>query len=44
MDDESLFGEYTGFDALIGLEILEHGDELVLAQLPVRDALCWPSR
>jgi len=42
MDYESLFGEYKGFDALIGLEILEQGDELVLARLPVRDALKQP--
>jgi uncharacterized protein (TIGR00369 family) len=42
MDYESLFGEYQGFDALIGLEILEHGEELVLARLPVHDGLKQP--
>ena len=42
MDYESLLRQYQGFDALIGLEILEHGDELVLGQLPVRDAIKQP--
>ncbi|CAN5638993.1 hotdog fold thioesterase [soil metagenome] len=42
MDYESLFRECQGFDALIGLEILERGDELVLARLPVRDELRQP--
>jgi uncharacterized protein (TIGR00369 family) len=31
-----------GFDALYGLEILEHSDELVRAQVPVRDELKQP--
>jgi len=42
MDYESLFREYQGYDALIGLEILERGDELVLARLAVRDELKQP--
>jgi len=42
MDHESLFREYEGFDALIGLEILEYDDEIVLARLPVRDAVRQP--
>src|SRR5947209_19120210 len=31
-----------GFDALYGLEVLEHSDELVRAQVPVREELKQP--
>jgi len=39
VDLESLFRESRGFNALIGLEILEYGEEVVLARVPVRDAI-----
>jgi len=42
MDREALSRAHQGFDALIGLEIVRCGDELVLAKLPVRDALKQP--
>ena len=42
MKCEEFFLDYQGFDALIGLEILEYSDELVVAQVPVQDALKQP--
>jgi uncharacterized protein (TIGR00369 family) len=42
MKCEAFFLDYQGFDALIGLEILEYSDELVVAQVPVQDALKQP--
>jgi len=42
MDRESLFPGYRGFDALIGLEILEYDDEIVTARVPICDELRQP--
>jgi 1,4-dihydroxy-2-naphthoyl-CoA hydrolase len=42
MDHETLLRGYRGFDALIGLEMLECDEQLVLARVPVRDALRQP--
>jgi uncharacterized protein (TIGR00369 family) len=42
MDLEKVFSEYTGLDALLGLELVEYGDEVVRAQVPVRDELRQP--
>jgi uncharacterized protein (TIGR00369 family) len=42
MDPEPVFPPPGGFDALYGLEVLEIHDDLVLAQVAVRDALRQP--
>jgi uncharacterized protein (TIGR00369 family) len=42
MDKDALLAKPTGFDALLGLELVECGDELVTARLPVRDDLRQP--
>lgn len=39
MDEDPLGTLPVGFDALLGLELLECSDELVRARLPVRDEL-----
>lgn len=43
MSSASRFGRVTGFDALYGLEVLEVTEELVRAQVSVRDELLQPS-
>ena len=40
--DDPRFAEPRGFDALYGLEVLEVTDDLVLAQVAVRDELRQP--
>jgi uncharacterized protein (TIGR00369 family) len=42
MDKETLLANPVGFDALLGLELLECTDELVTARLAVRDELRQP--
>jgi len=42
MDDQTPRANAASFDALLGLELLECGDELVTARLPVRDELRQP--
>jgi len=42
MSDDSRFDRVTGFDALYGLEVLEVTEELVRAQVAVRDELRQP--
>jgi len=42
MDSESVFSPAGGFDALYGLEVIEVRDDLVLAQVAVRDELRQP--
>jgi 1,4-dihydroxy-2-naphthoyl-CoA hydrolase len=42
MDLERLPDKPVGFDALLGLELLECTEELVTARLPVRDELLQP--
>ncbi|MEY2513411.1 MAG: 1,4-dihydroxy-2-naphthoyl-CoA hydrolase [bacterium] len=42
MDKETLLANPVGFDALLGLELLECSDELVTARLVVRDELRQP--
>ncbi|MDX6691582.1 MAG: 1,4-dihydroxy-2-naphthoyl-CoA hydrolase [Solirubrobacteraceae bacterium] len=42
MDQDAIFREYEGFDALYGLEILEYSDESVRAQVPVEDKIRQP--
>ncbi len=42
MDHEALFRDYRGFDALIGLEILDYSDESVSCRVPVDDKLRQP--
>jgi uncharacterized protein (TIGR00369 family) len=42
MDLEPVFPPPGGFDALYGLEVLEVHDDLVLAQVAIRDALRQP--
>jgi uncharacterized protein (TIGR00369 family) len=42
MDKETLLANPVGFDALLGLELLDCSDELVTARLAVRDALRQP--
>jgi uncharacterized protein (TIGR00369 family) len=42
MDEDAFSGQPGGFDALLGLELLECSDELVRARLPVRDELRQP--
>jgi len=42
MDDEPVFPPVGGFDALYGLELLECHDDLVRAQVAVRDEIRQP--
>jgi uncharacterized protein (TIGR00369 family) len=42
MDGEPDFPPAGGFDALYGLELLECHDDLVRAQVAVRDEICQP--
>jgi uncharacterized protein (TIGR00369 family) len=42
MDPDDLLARPTGFDALLGLELLDCSQELVSARLPVRDELRQP--
>ncbi|HEX4345733.1 MAG TPA: PaaI family thioesterase [Solirubrobacteraceae bacterium] len=42
MDADDLLAHPVGFDALLGLELLECTEELVTARLPVRDELLQP--
>jgi 1,4-dihydroxy-2-naphthoyl-CoA hydrolase len=42
MDQDAIFRDYKGFDALYGLEILEYSDESVRAQVPVADKIRQP--
>jgi len=42
MDKETLFANAVGFDVLLGLELVECGDERVTARLAVRDELLQP--
>jgi 1,4-dihydroxy-2-naphthoyl-CoA hydrolase len=42
MDRDALLAKSTGFDALLGLELIDCSDELVTARLPVRDDLRQP--
>jgi uncharacterized protein (TIGR00369 family) len=42
MDKDALLARPVGFDALLGIELLECSDELVSARLPVRDELRQP--
>jgi 1,4-dihydroxy-2-naphthoyl-CoA hydrolase len=42
MDKDHLLARPVGFDALLGIELLECSDELVSARLPVRDELLQP--
>jgi uncharacterized protein (TIGR00369 family) len=42
MDPENLLARAAGFDALLGLELLECSEELVSARLAVRDELRQP--
>jgi uncharacterized protein (TIGR00369 family) len=42
MEPEPVFPPAGGFDALYGLEVLELHDDLVVAQVPVRDDLRQP--
>jgi len=42
MDKDLLLANPTGFDALLGLELLECTDELVTARVAVRDELLQP--
>ena len=42
MDSEPVYPPPAGFDALYGLEVLEFNDDLVLAQVKVRDDLRQP--
>jgi len=43
MDKETPLAHAAGFDALLGLELLECGGELVTARLAVRDELLQPA-
>ncbi|MEJ7797809.1 MAG: PaaI family thioesterase [Solirubrobacteraceae bacterium] len=42
MDKDTLLAHPVGFDALLGLKLLECSDELVSARLAVRDELLTP--
>ncbi len=42
MDRDTLLANRVGFDALLGLELVECSDELVSARLDVRDELLQP--
>jgi len=42
MQRDPIFKETTGFDALYGLEVVELTDDLVRAEVPVRDELRQP--
>ena len=42
MDQDAIFRDYKGFDALYGLEILEYSEESVRAQVPVADKILQP--
>ncbi len=42
MDKETLLANPVGFDALLGLELVECSEELVSARLAVRDELLQP--
>jgi 1,4-dihydroxy-2-naphthoyl-CoA hydrolase len=42
MDKDTLLAHPVGFDALLGLELLDCTDELVTARLAVRDELLQP--
>ena len=42
MSHDDIFEKVSGFDALYGLDVLEVSDELVRAQVPVRDELRQP--
>jgi 1,4-dihydroxy-2-naphthoyl-CoA hydrolase len=42
MSRDDIFEKVSGFDALYGLDVLEVTDELVRAQVPVRDELRQP--